>query len=151
MKSFTISEVAAITGLPDSTLRYYERIGLVDRITRHESSKQRVYSQDDVDRIVMIACLSATGMSIQNMHTYMNNRLFGPAKAGEQAELLRQRKEQVEIEIRKLQLCANYVEAKLAYWEAVETGDTDAIEKCAEATFAIADEMQLPKASRRQD
>ena len=151
MKTYTIKEVATISGLPDSTLRYYERIGLVDSVARDESSKHRVYNQNDVDRITMIACLNATGMPIENMRTYMSNRLVGSEKAVEQADILRQRKSQIDEEINKLQLRAKYVEAKIAFWEAVEDGNTEEIKKCATDTYAIAEEMKLPKPSGSSD
>lgn len=151
MKTFTIRDVATISGLPASTLRYYERIGLIEKIARDESSKQRVFSQQDVDLIAMIASLSATGMSIENMRRYLGNRLHGPQKATEQADLLMQRKRQLEIELHELQLRAKYVDAKIAYWKAVEAGDSDAINQCTAATHAIADEMKLPRISGKQD
>ena len=40
-RTYTIMEAAKLSGLPESTLRYYETIGLVDRIRRGESSQQR--------------------------------------------------------------------------------------------------------------
>jgi DNA-binding transcriptional MerR regulator len=53
-QSYPISEAAALTGLPSSTLRYYE-------------SKHRVYTEDDLDTLTRVACLRATGMSISGM------------------------------------------------------------------------------------
>jgi DNA-binding transcriptional MerR regulator len=37
----TIAEAAARCGLPESTLRYWERIGLVNRVQRDASSGHR--------------------------------------------------------------------------------------------------------------
>jgi hypothetical protein len=41
--SFTIQQVARLTGLSEYTLRYYERIGLIDRVSRDDSSGHRRY------------------------------------------------------------------------------------------------------------
>ena len=147
MRTFTISEAAKISGLPDSTLRYYERIGLIEPIGRDSSSKQRVYTQDDLDRIALIAGLNATGMSIESMRMYLKNRVSGALKAREQIEILNERREQLEDDLHHLQLRARYVEAKIAYWEAVERGDSMDIATCAAATYAVADEMNLPRTS----
>jgi MerR family transcriptional regulator, aldehyde-responsive regulator len=38
---YTIREVAELSGLPESTLRYYETIGLIHPIHRDSSSKSR--------------------------------------------------------------------------------------------------------------
>ena len=85
---YTISETAKLSGLPESTLRYYETIGLIHPIARDSSSKHRVYSEDDVNRIIAVACLSAIGMSIENMRAYLKNQSLGEKAAGEQVELL---------------------------------------------------------------
>ncbi len=147
MRTFTISEAAKISGLPDSTLRYYERIGLIEPIERDSSSKQRIYTQDDLDRIALIAGLNATGMSIEGMRSYLKNRVSGAIKAPEQIEILTERRVQLVDELNQLQLRVRYVEAKIAYWEAVERGDSMDIATCAVATYAVADEMNLPRPS----
>jgi len=61
-QNYTIQEATKLTGLTSSTLRYYETIGLIPPVQRDSSSKYRVYSEDDINYIVSIACLSATGM-----------------------------------------------------------------------------------------
>jgi hypothetical protein len=47
--TYSIREAAALTGLPASTLRYYESIGAMAPIRRGASSKHRVYTEEDVD------------------------------------------------------------------------------------------------------
>ena len=42
----TIQQVARRTGLAESALRYYERIGLIDPVPRNESSGHRRYPPD---------------------------------------------------------------------------------------------------------
>ena len=59
----TIREASLISGLPESTLRYYEQIGIIDPIARDPSSGHRAYSDRDLERLTTIACLSATGQS----------------------------------------------------------------------------------------
>jgi len=61
IKLHTIKEASELSGLPESTLRYYESIGLIDPINRDPSSKHRVYGEDDINLIIAVACLSATG------------------------------------------------------------------------------------------
>lgn len=143
MKTYEISEAAQICGLPDSTLRYYERIGLIDRIARDSSSKRRIYTQEDVDHLTMIASLSATGMSIADMRTYLANRKDGAGKAREQANLLTAQHRHLADEMEHLRCRMRYVEAKIAYWNAVESGDADAIAACSAITNAIAEELKL--------
>jgi DNA-binding transcriptional MerR regulator len=57
-RTYSIKEAAALTGLPATTLRYYESTGVISPVDRGSSSKHRVYSDDDVDLLVWVACLS---------------------------------------------------------------------------------------------
>jgi DNA-binding transcriptional MerR regulator len=57
-----IHEVSERTGLSQATLRYYERIGLVEPVPRGESSGHRHYPEHVVDDLSWLACLRATGM-----------------------------------------------------------------------------------------
>ena len=72
--TYTIKEAAALTGLPASTLRYYESIGVIAPVGRGESSKHRVYDESDLDQIMWVACLAATGMSVSDMQSVRRQR-----------------------------------------------------------------------------
>lgn len=47
--TYSIKEAAALTGLPASTLRYYESIGVIEPVGRGESSGHRAYTDDDCE------------------------------------------------------------------------------------------------------
>ena len=66
-----------ISGLPESTLRYYEQIGIIDPIARDPSSGHRAYTDEDIQSLVTISCLSATGMPLEAMREYLKNRFDG--------------------------------------------------------------------------
>ena len=76
-KKYTITEAAKISGLPESTLRYYETIGIIRPIERDAQTKRRVYSEDDINLVVAVACLNATGLSVDDMRLYLKNREDG--------------------------------------------------------------------------
>jgi MerR family regulatory protein len=42
-QSFTIQQVARLTGLSEYTLRYYERIGLIDRVSLTRTRTRRAF------------------------------------------------------------------------------------------------------------
>ena len=150
MLHYTIRETTRLSGLPESTLRYYESIGLIHPIARDPSSKHRVYSEDDVNRIIAMACLSAVGMSIENMRAYLKNQSLGQQAAGEQVELLETQRELLAEEVRNLELRQRYVDAKVAYWKAVRSGRKKQIEAARKQTYAIAQELKLPKILSRR-
>ncbi len=120
---YSIREAARLCGLPESTLRYYETIGLLGPVGRDSSSGHRRYTEDDVNRAVAVACLNATGMSIGAMRAYLENRTHGQRSAQEQVGLLEAHQRHLAAEACNLQLRRRYIDAKIAYWQAVAAGD----------------------------
>ena len=110
----SIREASMISGLPESTLRYYEQIGIIDPIARDPSSGHRVYSDKDIESLTTIACLAATGMPLESMREYLKNRFDGPEGARRQIELL---------DAQSLQQA--YVSLKSLYWRAIAEGHED--------------------------
>lgn len=141
-RSYTIKEAAALTGLPASTLRYYESIGVIAPIGRGETSKHRVYSEDDLDTLVWVACLSATGMSVPDMRQYLANSSIGPSAAGEQVELLRAQQKRLAIEADRIAVRRRYVQLKVDYWQAIAAGDDEKADALSAQARSLADELK---------
>jgi DNA-binding transcriptional MerR regulator len=140
--TYTIKEAAALTGLPASTLRYYESIGVIAPIGRGASSKHRVYDEDDLDQLMWIACLAATGMPVSGMRRYMANGQLGPSAAAEQIELLAEQGRRLALEAEHIALRQRYVRLKIDYWQAVQAGDEARAELLSTEARALADELK---------
>ena len=141
-RTYSIREAAALTGLPASTLRYYEQIGVITRIGRGDTSKHRVYTDDDLDQLTWVACLAATGMSVADMRTYVANGRIGPDAAREQIALLSAQHERLEAEADQIALRQRYVRLKISYWKAVDAGDADQVELLGGEARALADQLK---------
>jgi DNA-binding transcriptional MerR regulator len=141
-RSYTIKEAATLTGLPASTLRYYESIGVIPPISRGASSRHRVYDDADLDQLMWVACLAATGMSVSDMKAYVANGVIGPAAAGEQIRLLAQQERRLTDEARQVGLRQRYVRLKIDYWNAVQAGDDARAELLSGQARALADELR---------
>ena len=139
---YTIKEAAALTGLPASTLRYYESIGVIAPISRGASSRHRVYDEDDLDQLMWVACLAATGMSVSDMREYMANGQQGASAAGEQVRLLQEQERRLAIEAEQIEVRQRYVRLKVDYWHAVEAGDDARAELLATEARALADQLK---------
>lgn len=123
---FTIQEVARRTGLSEPTLRYYERIGLIDAVPRDDSSRHRRYDQAALERIEALACLRSAGMRVTDMRRYLSLLELGDAAAGQQRELFAQQADRLAGEIGRLQLRLAYLQAKTEMWAARDCGDSAA-------------------------
>ena len=140
--TYTIKQAAKVTGLPASTLRYYESIGIVNKIQRDASSKQRVYTEGDLNMLVAISCLSATGMSLDDMRTYLSNRDRGAGAAKGQVELLTAQQNRLLAEAKQLKIRQQYVSLKIAYWQAVIAGDDTQVKLIAEQAETLAKQLK---------
>jgi MerR family redox-sensitive transcriptional activator SoxR len=69
MATFSISEIAQKAGVETSTIRYYERIGLLPRPKRVNS--RRVYEEDVLKWLALIKTTKAAGFTIAEIQTLM--------------------------------------------------------------------------------
>lgn len=125
----SISEVAARSGMSEHTLRYYERVGLITPIRRDTSSGHRRYPACTVALIESLQCLRKSGLSIEDMRSYLARLKRGAVAAAEQRAFFTAHKETIEREIEDLQLRKRYIEGKIAYWTALENGDAEEAER----------------------
>ncbi|SOD74850.1 DNA-binding transcriptional MerR regulator [Jatrophihabitans sp. GAS493] len=123
MPDLTISAAAARSGLPESTLRYWERIGLLRPVQREESSGHRRYSPEEVTLLETLANLRAVGLSIEDMRVYLAQHHRGDEAAAEQRALFQAHAQKLESELAALQLRQTYLALKVRYWDARERRD----------------------------
>lgn len=131
-RGVSIREAATLSGLPETTLRYYEQIGIIPPIRRDPQSHHRYYSDEDIEHLVAIARLNAIGMPIADIKRYFINRPKGTSVAHEQITLFEKQVTRIDKEMRQLELQREYAVGKVAYWRAVQSGDKqqrDAISK----------------------
>lgn len=98
MKCYSIGEVAAEFNIPESTLRYYEKQGLLPLIERDEAGR-RLFSEDQVALLVTVICLKTTHMPISGIKQYMDWVVEGDSTVDLRLELLRNHKDKVLDEI----------------------------------------------------
>ncbi|MBP2115104.1 MerR family transcriptional regulator [Paenibacillus silagei] len=70
-QGYSIKETAERTGMSEDTIRYYEKIGLLPRAKRKGNS-HRIYSDSDLNRMLLVTCLKKTGMSLDDMRPYLD-------------------------------------------------------------------------------
>jgi DNA-binding transcriptional MerR regulator len=113
-EELTIHEVAAQTGLSVHTLRYYERIGLLDPVSRGSSGHRR-YMADDIVWISFLQCLRKTGMSIRQMQAYAVLRRQGDVSIPERLVFLEEHHRQIQENMHELESYLKMVERKIQH------------------------------------
>jgi DNA-binding transcriptional MerR regulator len=109
--SWSISEVAEKSGLTPYTLRWYERIGLLSHIERGPDGRRR-FSEADLDWLVVLSKLRATGMSVRDMQFYAELVRSG-AREQERLDLLERHRERVIQALAQQQECLRLLDSKI--------------------------------------
>lgn len=143
--TYTIQQTAKLSGLPESTLRYYESVGIIPHIKRDPSSKHRVYNENDMEIVVTVACLAATGMSIDDMKSYLKSAAKEGNSAKIQIELLKAQAKHLAEEETYLHVRQKYVKVKIKYWKAVEEGNKKKVEQVRKQAIKLAKELKKLK------
>lgn len=138
----TIKEMAAQSGMSEHTLRYYEKIGLIQPIPRDESSGHRRYRPETAQVVETLSCLRASGLSIEDMRRYLELREHGDEAAAEQKALFEARASEIDREIERLRVRQRFLAGKVAYWDARLQGDAELAEEIARGNQQIARELE---------
>ena len=112
-ESLAISEAAEASGLSVHTLRYYEREGLLPRVTREESGHRR-FGRGDLEWAKFITCLRATGMPIRQVRRYVTLYFEGDQTEPERLALLEEHRDEVRAHLADVMASLERVEMKIA-------------------------------------
>jgi DNA-binding transcriptional MerR regulator len=122
MSDFTIQEAAARCGLSAHTLRYYERIGLLDPVARG-TGNQRRYDEADLAWLAFLQRLRATGMPIRTMRRFAELRRGGESTVSARRVILEEHREEVLERIADLQRDLQALTEKIARYQEMEHDD----------------------------
>jgi DNA-binding transcriptional MerR regulator len=112
---FSPSEAAEQSGFSLETLRYYERIGLLDGIDRAPSGHRR-FRGEDLEWLGVLRCLRDTGMPIAQMRRYADLARCGDATLVERMNLLTGHELNVQAKIALLQAQQEHLWEKIDWY-----------------------------------
>ena len=124
--SYTISEAAEKTGLPPSTIRYYDKEGLLPNIKRKNGI--RVFEDMDLRLMGLLTCLKNTGMPIKRIRDYVELTSKGDDTLRERYEIIKAQRQFVLDQIEQLQYYLEELDFKDWYYnKALAAGSESAI------------------------
>lgn len=126
---YSIGQVAQKMGLTAHTLRYYDKEGLLPFVKKN-SSGLRMFSDEDIDWLVVIECLKGTGMQLKDIKQYIDWCQEGDVTIGRRLEMFKRQKAKLEEQLRQLQQYMEKINYKIAYYtEAAAKGSVDQAQK----------------------
>lgn len=124
--NYSMKETSQLMNLPATTLRYYDKEGLLPFIERKESG-YRVFSEEDISMLRIIECLKKTGMSIKDIKQFSAWVLQGDQTLQQRYELFLARRQIVEKQLAELQETLKLIDYKCWYYETALAAGTEKI------------------------
>lgn len=109
-----IAEVAELVGVSAHTLRYYERIGLVQ--VDRDRSGYRAYDREAIGRIVFVTRLRLSDMPIRDIARYAALVEVGDHTVSERRRLLEEHRESIRRQLADLQVALAVVDYKITHY-----------------------------------
>lgn len=116
--TYTIGECARRSGFTMDTLRYYERIGLIEDIARTPTGQRR-FTDDHLEWLSVLKCLRDTGMPVEQMHRFATLARDGDHTIPERIAILQAHKLAVDARMDDLAAKRDYLLGKIDYYKSV--------------------------------
>lgn len=125
--AYTVGEMARRMGVPASTIRYYDKEGLLPFVGR-SSGGIRVFTEKDFEWLRIIECLKKTGMSLKDIREYIELAMQGDETIARRLELFRKQRTVLETRMAELQQTMDTLDYKCWFYEtAAARGSTEGI------------------------
>ena len=125
--AYTVGEMARRLGVPASTIRYYDKEGLLPFVGR-SSGGIRVFTEKDFEWLRIIECLKKTGMSLKDIREYIELAMQGDETIARRLELFRKQRTVLEARMAELQQTMDTLDYKCWFYEtAAARGSTEGI------------------------
>ena len=121
----TIKEVSEKFDIPQGTLRYYEKVGLIPRVTR-SSGGIRNYQESDLGWVELAKCMRGAGLSVEVLLEYVQLCQQGDSTIPDRLSLLKEQKDHLLQQKEQIEAALNRLNYKIPRYEvAVKTGVLD--------------------------
>ncbi|WP_405381083.1 MerR family transcriptional regulator [Phascolarctobacterium sp.] len=121
---YTIGEMAKLLHIATSTLRYYDKEGLLPFVER-SSGGIRMFKEIDYEWLCVIECLKGAGMPLKDIKEFVHMSMQGDVTMQERLKLILKQREAVQQQMAELQRTLDVLDYKKWYYEtAVSAGTT---------------------------
>ncbi len=126
---YTVGELAKILNIQPSTLRYYDKEGLLPFVER-SSGGIRMFKDSDVEWLKIIECMKKAGMSIKDIRTYIQLAMQGDKTIDERLSLFIKQREEVKKQLDTLENTLDVLDYKIWFYQTAKNlGSVDKVKK----------------------
>jgi len=118
---YSIGEVANLLGMSAHTLRFYDKEGLLPFVQK-TSSGIRVFSDSDIEWLILINCLKGTNMPLKDIKKYIDLFLEGDETMPQRLEMLKEQKVKLDEQLKEMNGYMDKINYKVEYYEKLIAG-----------------------------
>ncbi|MBQ2925297.1 MAG: MerR family transcriptional regulator [Ruminiclostridium sp.] len=123
---YTVGEMAKRLGVAPSTLRFYDKEGLLPFVERSEGGI-RLFKDADFEWLRIIECLKKTGMPLKDIKEFIMMAMAGDDTIEDRLALIQKQRESVEQKIQELTEIHQVLRFKQWYYETAKTEGTTSV------------------------
>lgn len=123
---YSVSEIAKVLNVAPSTIRYYDKEGLLPFVER-SSGGIRIFKDKDFEWLFIIECLKKTGMPLKDIKNFIDMAIAGDATIDERLELFIKQREVVRAQMKELQKTLDTLDYKCWYYETAKKAGTTSV------------------------
>lgn len=120
---YTVGEMAKRLEVPASTLRYYDKEGLLPFLER-SSGGIRMFRDSDFEWLQVIGCMKKAGMSIRDIRQYIQLALQGDDTIDTRLKMFQHQREVLVQQMAEMQHTLETVEYKCWFYETAKAAGT---------------------------
>ena len=135
---YTVGEMAKLLGVTASTLRYYDKEGLLPFVER-SSGGIRMFQESDIEWLQVIGCMKKAGMSIKDIRRYIEMALQGDDTITLRLAMFQRQRQVLQQQLEVLRHTMEMVDYKCWYYETAQKA----------GTMAVPQEMDLAQVPER--
>lgn len=123
---YTVGEMAKRMGVAPSTLRYYDKEGLLPFVER-SGGGIRMFKDSDMEWMALIECLKKTGMPIREIKKFIDRCMEGDSTIKERLEIIDRQRAEALRQLEQVQKNLETLEYKHWYYETALKAGTCAV------------------------
>jgi Predicted transcriptional regulators len=123
---YTVGEIAKQLDVAASTIRYYDKEGLLPFVER-SGGGIRMFRDEDMSWLKIIECLKKTGMPIKDIKHFMDCCMEGDSKIDERFAIIKEQRDAVIRQMKELQEMLDMLNYKCWYYETSKEAGTCAV------------------------
>lgn len=123
---YTVGEAAKQINVAASTLRYYDKEGLLPFLER-SGSGMRMFKDEDLSWLRTIDCLKKTGMPIKDIKNFIDYCVEGDSRIDERLSIIKAQRDSVIAQMKEMQEMLEMLNFKCWYYETAKESGTCSI------------------------